>query len=64
MFVLTVIVMFGGIGYEILVLQLVSLIFISFIMKARWEYEIDWMALHGINLVYAHTAAEFIWVLI
>jgi alpha-N-acetylglucosaminidase len=32
-------------------------------MKARWEYEIDWMALHGINLVYAHTAAEFIWVL-
>jgi hypothetical protein len=31
-------------------------------MKARWEYEIDWMALHGINLVYAHTAAEFIWV--
>lgn len=28
----------------------------------RWEYEIDWMALNGINLVYAHTAAEYIWI--
>ena len=28
---------------------------------ARWEFEIDWMALNGINLVYAHTAAEAIW---
>lgn len=27
----------------------------------RWEFEIDWMALNGINLVYAHTAAEAIW---
>jgi alpha-N-acetylglucosaminidase len=28
----------------------------------RWQYEIDWMALNGINLVYAHTAAEFAWI--
>lgn len=28
----------------------------------RWEYEIDWMALNGINLVYAHTGAEYAWV--
>jgi len=28
----------------------------------RWEYEIDWMALNGINLVYAHTAAEYSWI--
>ena len=27
----------------------------------RWEYEIDWAALNGINLVYAHTAAEYAW---
>ena len=26
---------------------------------SRWEYEIDWSALNGINLVYAHTAAEY-----
>lgn len=25
----------------------------------RWEYEIDWTALNGINLVYAQTAAEY-----
>jgi alpha-N-acetylglucosaminidase len=25
----------------------------------RWEYEIDWAALNGINLVYAQTAAEY-----
>jgi hypothetical protein len=24
----------------------------------RWEYEIDWMVLNGINLVYAHTGIE------
>jgi alpha-N-acetylglucosaminidase len=29
---------------------------------SRWEYEIDWMALNGINLVYAHTAAEYPWI--
>ena len=28
----------------------------------RWEYEIDWMALNGINLAYAHTGAEYAWV--
>ena len=28
----------------------------------RWEYEIDWMALNGINLVLGHTAAEFTWI--
>lgn len=27
----------------------------------RWEYEIDWMALNGINLAYAHTGAEAAW---
>ena len=27
----------------------------------RWEYEIDWMALNGINIVYAQTAAEYAW---
>ncbi|CAF1022348.1 unnamed protein product [Brachionus calyciflorus] len=27
----------------------------------RWEYEIDWMALNGINMVYAQTAAEYPW---
>ncbi|CAF1010067.1 unnamed protein product, partial [Brachionus calyciflorus] len=28
----------------------------------RWEYEIDWMALNGINMVYAQTAAEYPWI--
>ena len=28
---------------------------------ARWEREIDWMALHGINLVYAFNGQEKIW---
>ena len=27
----------------------------------RWEREIDWMALHGINLVFAFTGQEYIW---
>lgn len=29
---------------------------------SRWEYEIDWAALNGINLVYAQTAAEFTYI--
>ena len=28
----------------------------------RWEFEIDWMALNAINMVYAQTAAEFPWI--
>jgi hypothetical protein len=28
---------------------------------ARWEKEIDWMALHGINLPLAFTGQETIW---
>ena len=28
----------------------------------RWQHEIDWMAMNGINLVYAQTAAEFSWI--
>uniref|UniRef100_A0A8C4WWI4 Alpha-N-acetylglucosaminidase n=1 Tax=Eptatretus burgeri TaxID=7764 RepID=A0A8C4WWI4_EPTBU len=27
----------------------------------RWEYEIDWMALHGVNLALAYTGQEAIW---
>lgn len=26
----------------------------------RWEKELDWMAMNGINLVYATTANEYI----
>ncbi|RNA17676.1 alpha-N-acetylglucosaminidase isoform X1 [Brachionus plicatilis] len=29
---------------------------------SRWQYEIDWMALNGINMVYAQTAAEYPWI--
>ena len=28
---------------------------------ARWEREIDWMALHGIDLVFSFTGQEYIW---
>jgi alpha-N-acetylglucosaminidase len=28
---------------------------------ARWEKEIDWMALHGINMPLAFTGQEEIW---
>lgn len=28
----------------------------------RWEYEIDWTAMNGINMVYAQTAAEYPWI--
>jgi len=28
---------------------------------ARWEQEIDWMAMHGTNLPLAFTAQEAIW---
>ena len=28
---------------------------------ARWEREIDWMALHGVDLVFAFTGQEYLW---
>ena len=28
---------------------------------ARWEQELDWMALHGINLQLAFTGQEYVW---
>lgn len=30
--------------------------------KARWRQEIDWMALHGVNMPLALSAQEFVWV--
>lgn len=33
---------------------------LCFFSLKRWEKEIDWMAMNGINLVYATTAMEYI----
>lgn len=33
---------------------------ISYFSMIRWEKELDWMAMNGINLVYATTANEYI----
>ncbi|CAF1481958.1 unnamed protein product [Didymodactylos carnosus] len=30
-------------------------------MCFRWEYEIDWMAMNGINIAYATTPQEYVW---
>ncbi len=32
-----------------------------FCLLERWEKEIDWMAMNGINLLYATTAMEYIY---
>ncbi len=36
--------------------------FTNYEKKYRWEREIDWMALHGINFPLAFTGQEYIWV--
>ena len=50
------------ISYLLLPLYFISLIFFFFsFFPARWEQEIDWMALNGINLPLAFVGQEYVW---